>query len=62
MVTRVRSINILQLAIVYAALYAILGLVLGLIFGFVSMGSTRVGSGLGSFGWMSIVISRFCTA
>jgi hypothetical protein len=58
MVTRIHNVNPLQLGIVYAVLYAILGLIFGLIFGILSSvtGGAMAASGMGSFGWLSIII------
>jgi hypothetical protein len=64
MVTRIRNINPLQLAIVYAVLYAILGLILGVIFGIIGSiaGPSMAATGMGNFGWLSIIIFPICYA
>ncbi len=64
MVTRIRNINPLQLGIVYAVLYAILGLILGVFFGIASSlsGAAMAASGMGNFGWLSVIIFPICYA
>ena len=55
MVTRIRNVNPVQLAIVYAVLYALIGVLVGICFGIFSstMGSLAPGANLG---WLSIII------
>ena len=57
MVTRIRNINPVQLAIVYAVLYALIGVLVGIFFGLFSsaMGALAPG-GTANFGWLSIII------
>jgi len=55
MVTRIRNVNPVQLALVYAVLYALIGVLVGICFGIFSstMGSLAPGANLG---WLSIII------
>ena len=64
MVTRIHNINPMQLGIVYAVLYAILGLIFGVFFGIASSlsGGAMAASGMGNFGWLSIIIFPICYA
>lgn len=56
--TRVRSFNVVQLALMAGVLYALLGIVIGLIEGLAMMtaGSAFQGYGMPSFGPLSIVL------
>ena len=64
MVTRINNINPVQLGKVYAVLYAILGLIFGVFFGIASSisGGAMAASGIGNFGWLSIIIFPICYA
>ena len=55
MVTRIRNINPIQLAIVTAVLEAVVGVLVGIIFGIFSssMGALAPGANLG---WLSVII------
>ena len=57
MVTRIRNINPIQLAIVTAVLEAFIGVLVGIFFGLFSsaMGALAPG-GAANFGWLSIII------